>query len=233
MKGGYGMHEEWTDRLSAYLDGDLPPETRAAVERHLAGCDACAAVLEELREVIALAAELGDLPPGRELWPEIAARVEGSPAGPVRRATVRPIHGGRARFRLPALIAASLVLATVSGGALWRALSRNPGPDAPASAARPATGAVRPAADVGEFGQASAAIAELERVLMESRSRLDSETLRVIDENLAIIDQAIDEVRRALAEDPGSAYLNLHLADTMRRKLQLLRDAGAFTTQTL
>ena len=50
-------------------------------------------------------------------------------------------------------------------------------------------------------------------------------TVRVIEKNLTIIDAAITEARRALASDTASAYLNLHLADTMRRKLQLLRTA--------
>ncbi len=30
------------DRLGDYLDGDLAPAARAAVETHLRGCDACA-----------------------------------------------------------------------------------------------------------------------------------------------------------------------------------------------
>ena len=38
------MHEEWTDKLSEYLDDELSPEERYAVESHLLGCAACAAV---------------------------------------------------------------------------------------------------------------------------------------------------------------------------------------------
>jgi hypothetical protein len=45
----------------------------------------------------------------------------------------------------------------------------------------------------------------------------------VVERNLAIIERAIDEARGALAADPSNAYLNRHLADAMRRKLDLLR----------
>ena len=72
-----------------------------------------------------------------------------------------------------------------------------------------------------------AAIAELQAALESGRrsGRLDSTTIRVVGHNLAIIDTAITQARRALNADPGSAYLNHHLADTMRRKLELLRQA--------
>jgi len=41
------MQDEWTDRLSEYLDGELSDEERCAVESHLAGCERCAAILRE------------------------------------------------------------------------------------------------------------------------------------------------------------------------------------------
>ena len=44
------MHEEWTDKLSEYLDGELADDERYAVESHLSGCAECAAVLDDLRE---------------------------------------------------------------------------------------------------------------------------------------------------------------------------------------
>jgi hypothetical protein len=50
--------------------------------------------------------------------------------------------------------------------------------------------------------------------------------VRVVRQSLAVIDKAIDQARRALAADPGNAYLNLHLASTMRRKVELLRRAN-------
>src|SRR3989442_1052029 len=77
----------------------------------------------------------------------------------------------------------------------------------------------------------AATLEELEGALVEGRrtGRLDSTTVRILERNLATIDTAIAQARRALAADPGSAYLNHHLADTMRRKLELLRQATALT----
>src|SRR5216684_611382 len=60
----------------------------------------------------------------------------------------------------------------------------------------------------------------------QRRSGLDPTTVRVIEKNLGIIDRAIRDAQSALAVDPANAYLNQHLAQAMRRKLELLRQAA-------
>jgi len=69
------------------------------------------------------------------------------------------------------------------------------------------------------------AISELRRALMSKRSQLDPATIRTLESNLAIIDLAIDQARRALAADSANTYVKEHLAETMRRKIQLLQRA--------
>ena len=75
-----------------------------------------------------------------------------------------------------------------------------------------------------------AAVADLERVLDAGRGRLDTTTVRVIERNLATIDSAIAQAQRAVAADSANLYLNSHLAETMRRKLELLRQAAALVS---
>ena len=70
-----------------------------------------------------------------------------------------------------------------------------------------------------------ATIAELQRVLSEGRGKLDTSTVRILEQNLAIIDKALEDARRALVADPANTYLREHLASTMRRKVDLLRRA--------
>ena len=72
------MHEEWTDRLSEYLDGELTDEERRAVDAHLKACAACAAVLADLERVVARAQSVAGAarPPAADLWSGIAARID-------------------------------------------------------------------------------------------------------------------------------------------------------------
>jgi Tfp pilus assembly protein PilF len=78
--------------------------------------------------------------------------------------------------------------------------------------------------------QYDAAVADLEKALKADRDRLDASTIAIVEHNLQIIDQAIDQARRALEADPANGYLSGHLAEARRRKLDLLRRAAALTS---
>ena len=85
-----------------------------------------------------------------------------------------------------------------------------------------------------DFGDAAfdQAVADLQQTLDEGRGRLDAQTIRVLETNLKAIDRAIAQCREALAADPANVYLNTYLAETRRRKLELLRRATALVDQS-
>ena len=70
------MHTEWTDRFSAYLDGELDDAARRRVEAHLAACAECARILADLRRVVGWASEYPGRAPDRDEWPAIRANFE-------------------------------------------------------------------------------------------------------------------------------------------------------------
>jgi anti-sigma factor RsiW len=221
------MSDRWTDRLSEYLDGELAPEERVALEAHLRGCPTCSELLGELRHVVTRARGLEDAMPEHDLWPGIADRI----------GAVRPLRAVRKgwTFTLPQLAAAGIALMAISGGAAWLLHPAGPAVVATAHTAshnRTGTGIVLPAsAHVRSTARGyDAAVADLERVLQDGRGRLDTTTVRVIEKNLATIDSAIAQAQRAVAADSANLYLNAHLAETMRRKLELLRQAAALVT---
>jgi len=218
------MTDQWMDRLSEYLDGDLAPGERAALEAHLADCAACRTAVDELRRVVGRAHALVDQPVGRDLWPGIAARI-GSAGAPVIDLAARRA-ARRVSFSMPQLAAAAVLLVAVTAGGTALAL-RGGSP-----ARLPQVAAGRTAAHAIPAGLPSkaevsydAAVSDLERALDAGRSRLSPKTIQVLEKNLARIDAAIGEARTALKADPANAYLNAHLANTMQQKLELLRQA--------
>ena len=222
-------HDQWTDRLSEYLDGDLPEGDRIALEAHLQSCAECSAIVVDLRRVVRRARTLKPQAPPNDLWPAIAQRIGAKPpAGAIIDLASRRAMPRRWAFSLPQLAAAGIALMTVSGGTAWM-LSNSARPDTVSSVVVVPSGT--PAATVAARPSAAqsyaAAVADLEQVLDEGRGKLDSTTVRVIEQNLAAIDRAIAEAQKALAADSANMYLNTHLAETMRRKLDLLRQAAA------
>jgi hypothetical protein len=215
------MNDQWTDRLSEYVDGELATGEQTALEAHLATCADCRATLEDLRRVVVRAKSLEHRPPKADLWSGIHARLTpgrrpvGSPLG---RPGVRLSR--RFSFNVPQLIAASIALVLLSAGGMWVALRQQ----------QPVVGDTGGLTPVVWTGRTDAAIAELQDVFERNKSRLDTATVRVVQQAFATVDRAIAEARAALEVDPGNAYLNLHLADTMRRKVELLRRINAIAT---
>jgi anti-sigma factor RsiW len=229
------MNEHVSDHLSAYIDHDLDATTRAAVERHLHTCAECASELDALRRLVTLAGSVAsrDVPPSRDLWPAIEARLAG--AAVVKFDARKEPQARVVSFSVAQLAAAAVLLMAVSAGTAWFVRGGVEGsPEATAARViqaevepQPSADAVRPAnfADA----QYDAAVADLERALDERRNDLNPRTVEILERNLKLIDAAIAQARQALEEDPGNAYLNRHLAESRNRKLDLLRRATAIT----
>lgn len=212
--------EHWTDRLSEFLDDELEGAERAQVETHLQECERCRSELRQLQVVVARARTLEDRPPAADLWPAIAERLA-APGQPVT-----DLRRRRIVFSVPQLAAAGLALMAISASIVWFTMTRAEPTVIAADSAAPV--AVLPAAT--ELALYDAAIADLEAALRLDRDRLDTATVRVLEENLAVIDRAIAEARSALEADPASGYLNGHLGRTLRRKVDLLQQAATLVT---
>ena len=231
-------HVEWADRFSEYLAGELAEPVRAQVEAHLARCGACRDVLAELRDVVARAGELPGLEPPRDLWPGIASTIGGPARAPsragdphvlvlpsARAAGASPAPGQPPRVRRAPLAAAAAALVAVSVTTTWWiADARTVTGVAPEATGAAASQAVRPAAAGSPPADLASELATLEEVLEVARGTLDPNTVRVLERNLGVIEQAIADSRQALELDPGNAFLTEHLERMYRRKLTYLED---------
>jgi hypothetical protein len=232
-------HPEWTDRLSDYVAGELPDATRAEMEAHLSECGGCRLALEELREVIAKAEALGPIDPPRDLWAGIAATIQAPLTPPHAQTKViafpgqeaaraePPKHSGRVSFSTPQLAAASIALIAASSFATWMA--------GPGLGVSPAAEVDPFLSDAGVTMVSDAAppppeladeLHALERTLEEARGVLDPNTVRILERNLAVIEQAIVDSRLALQQDPENEFLARHLERVYERKLDFLREAA-------
>lgn len=205
------------EQLSDYLDGDLPSADRQALAEHLANCTECTGLLGELRRVVARAQALEDRPPHADLWPGVAAAIGAT--GRVRQ---------RFTFSVPQLLAAGIALIILTGsvvGLVMRRGSQQTG----VVAQRGDTAQLATDASTSAARGYDAAILALQEKLEAGRDRLDTLTMRTVDEKLQLVDRAIRDAERALAADPANNYLTSHLTRTRLRKLDLLRRITALT----
>ena len=209
------MHPDET-RLNDYIDNVLDANAADTVRAHIAECDTCA---REIEQLIALKADLHALPldiqPDRDLRGDIWSRIEA------------PAKHTRTLWSMRYPLAAAAILLIAISSVVTRAL---------------VTGTRAPEVAVGEdYRNNTRLIArdadklkreytdevqELEMILRKSRGALAPETVRIMEENLAIIDRAINEAQSALASDPNSEMLVDLLRSAYERKLELLRQAA-------
>jgi anti-sigma factor RsiW len=216
--------------LSAYLDEELDAVGRAHVEAHLATCAMCRQALDDLRRLVRRAGTLDDRAPDRDLWPAIAERITSEST-----ADVIPLAPRRRRisFSVPQLAAAAVALMAMSAGFAALVMPRGPTPAttaAPAETGVRAVGVTLPGQDA--LASYDTAIADLQHALDVRRGALDTATVRVIEQSLQAIDQAIAQARAALTRDPANPYLNDHLQRSLGRKLELLRQVASLSVES-
>lgn len=226
MKHDCARHIHELDDL---LDGRLDDRQRSELDTHLGECAGCRTELEAAVSLRAAARELPRaIAPSRDLWQGVAARIEAQTDRTVVDLTARRASRDRV-IRWAPLAAAAMLLVVLSSG-LTTMLLRN-GPVGSATTPRVArgTGPTVTPATLAAFHPAEQeyqeTVASLEEELEARRESLAPETVEVIERNLAIIDAAIAEARAALAADPTSADLPLHLSDIYSRKVDLLTSA--------
>ena len=253
----YDKHEcDWMcERLAGYLEGDLAPDEREAADAHLASCPSCAAVLAELRTISARAAQLPPLSPTRDLWTGIESRI-GTRVTPLGARSARTV----AHRRWPMAIAAAALIAITAGTTYLLTARQSAAPGDASTVAKVAPAPARDSATspapvrvvpvpVPPSGISLASrtnvnknlsatrvydreISLLDSLVRTRRSELDPKTVKVIERNLAIIDSAIAESRKALAKDPRSPLLTNRLDNVLGSKVELLRTVAFLPSQS-
>ncbi len=204
--------------LNDYLEDLLEPGARQEAEAHVRACARCRDEAEALRGLLG---EMRALPSGirprRNLLPEIVHRMR-------RPEAVSASAGDRRRkirgLRYPLAAAAVLLVVLTAAITAWLVEDGARGPIAVAPPAAGATSGM--VAVTGDYEQA---IADLGAALETRRAELDPATIRLVEENLGLIDGAIRESREALAADPGNDILRDLVVSGYERKLDLLRRA--------
>jgi hypothetical protein len=220
--------ETLDERLDDWVDGVLPAGEAREVEAHLASCRLCRERERRQRQVLAHAAALPrSVSPPRDLWPAIAREIDRG----------RAWTWDRPRWWSPAALAAAAVVLIALGAMLLRQGAPSAAhtvaiPDGRTSLAPVASASAThrdPGIAAAERDYEAAASALL-GALQSGKAGVEPATLASIERNLAVIDQALAEVRQALDRDPANPDLNRMLVATHRKKVDVLRRVVKLST---
>lgn len=224
--------ERAEEELVSFLDGELDDGAAVAFAERLAGSETLRSDLRAQARLRRLTAELPrEIEPQRDLFPQIAARLE------PRQAAVRRGPWGRRtpafwRQALAAMLGVALgmtlTFAVLTGSKTGPVLKDPAGDSVVAERPTAGIGAVAPASL--EDAAASARIeADFLRAreslwieLLARRQQLPPETWQAVVENLGLLDRVIRELRHALDGDPGNRRLERLLLSNHQRQLDVL-----------
>lgn len=226
-------HEERELLMNDYVDGLLDTESRVDFERQMAMDPDLAEEVALLRRLLQQAATApASIEPPRDLWQGIEARVAGKGA---RGSVVNfPAHKRSFWGGLSGLAAAAAV-ATVAGVAYWN--QAQPTVESPVAvvAEQAPPEVIEPAAAEGESlvhewkmaqEKADAAYRDAREGLMDALAQrgesLSPETEAALRDTMAVIDNAVNEITLALADDPQNPALLRMLVATREKELNLL-----------
>jgi len=210
------------DRLSAFVDGDLPAAELQSVRLHLEACPACAQHAAELG-ALARAARTLDVPePPPTLWPAIEGALDRR-----RWLDADGLWSFSRPFGIGALAGAAVVAVVVFGAGLRRA----PRVVAQAPAAReappPSTDPLLVEAEQ-EFARAAAvyehSIEKLRGLLVRQETEWSPDVRARYRERLARLDDAIARSREAARRAPGESDGNEQLFAAYQQKITFLAE---------
>lgn len=168
-----------------------------------------------------------DIPPARDLWPSIEARLDLPVRATTVRATPAPVTPARPARRhawpLLAMAASVAVAAVLVVNLLDRDAPMPPGHTQTAAPVSP----FGPAHELGRDYQAARAglVDDLDRRL----ATLDPQARAVVLENLETIRRAVAEINAALGEDPANVLLQNQLLATYQDELSVLANLQRVT----
>lgn len=209
--------------ISRTVDGELDPRRAERLERHLAECGDCRALLADLRKIVGGAAGLEGPEPSDEVWKNIRAGLETATLGPrVEGAPLdrRPLFGlSLAAVRYAGAAALALIL-VVSGIVVGKRLGREDARMTPQE---------REVYTLAKLDEAERHYEQAVRALGEAfaaeKGALPPEVAELFDRNLSVIDATIQACRAAVTAEPDDLEARNYLLAAYTRKAALLDSA--------
>ena len=220
--------KQYQELISDYIDGSLELGEQTQIERHLADCESCRAVRDDLLQIVHFSHQLPQHAPSGAVWSRIEADVLEERGSWFRTvswwAWLKTRHFN---FSLPQMAAtASAVIIAVSAVVLVSrqdAAQNNAVATAPGSPGIEATPLSNP-----DFQQLEKQINRLSETVEQRKVEWDPELRSAFERNMLYVDQCLAECRHQLNDNPTDDVSQELMLNAYREKVRLLEGFERF-----
>ncbi len=220
------------EMISDYVDGMLDLGEQTKIERHLANCEPCRAVRDDLLQIVHFSGQLVmHAPPNpADLWQRIQTQIV---AEQPRTATAQlknwwqRLHSRDFNFSIPqvAAVAAALILVAVISLAVFKKST-----DAPPIAGQ-GNGKEVPLGyneTSPEFQELEQRIRELKATVEQRKASWGSDLQSSFERSMVYVDQSLDESRQEYKNNPADEACRELLRNAYREKVRVLQGFANF-----
>jgi anti-sigma-K factor RskA len=213
--------------LSEYIDGTLELGEQVSIERHLADCEPCRAVRDDLLQIVHFSHQLPLQSPAVSLWPRIQSNVaqlrEGFWARPAR--WWARLRSFSFNLSVPQVIAGAAALVIVISIGVIVSRREAPVDLAAGGSGRPAQ--VTPLSNA-DLQQLERQISRLSESVEQRKASWDPELRIAFERNLLYVDQTLVECRHQLNNNPADDVSQELMLNAYREKVRLLEGFDKF-----
>jgi anti-sigma-K factor RskA len=223
---------ECQELASDYIDGALELGEQLQVERHLADCEGCRAVRDDLLQIVHFSRQLPLQTPSSAVWARIRNEVGiERPASIFTRARRRiaSVQSRHLAISIPQLVASAAALVIVASVAVTLLRSGQNLPiDSNITTSSLVSEQSRDRLSHRDMKQYEERINALTERVEQRKGSWNSELQAAFQRNMIYVDQSLVECRNELADNPGDDVSRELMLTAYREKVRLLEGFDKF-----
>ena len=217
--------------ISDYIDGLLELGEQVKIERHLADCEPCRAVRDDLLQIVHFSHQLPERTPSGALWARIQSNIaQEQPASFLSRAGARWAQLKNRHFNLtiPQMVASAAALAIImSITAVVARRDSGQGQMSMANATQLDQSNLQRLSNP-DIQQLEQQVNRLSETVEQRKSGWNSELRAAFERNMYYVNQSLVECKHQLNDDPADDVSQELMINAYREKVRLLEGFQSF-----
>ncbi len=221
---------QFEEMISDYIDGALETGEHTMIERHLADCESCRALRDDLLQLVHFSRHLPEHTPSNAVWTAIQTQVKAERRVGLRQRVARWMARLEERnfsLSLPQLAAGALALILVAV-VLSVVLRRETGQSLETASVTGASAINKNLLSYPDLKQIEERISQLESSVEQRKASWTLDLRQAFERNLAYVNQSLIECRQQINGHPEDKVSEELMLNAYREKVRLLEGFEAF-----